>query len=142
MSVDHQAALSLAVRQFNGWRFWDCHETLEDVWREGPTSSEGVSLADFYQGIIKVAAGFHHLIRRNHKGAVNLLDGGLCLLQPFRPRCLGVDVDRFLADTRACYDLIVELGPAHLDQFDRSLIPSIAFDPKELPARAESSGAT
>ena len=142
MSVDHQAALSLAVRQFNGWRFWDCHETLEDVWREGPTSPEGLSLADFYQGIIKVAAGFHHLLRQNHKGAVNLLDGGLRLLRPFRPHCLGVDVDSFLADVSACHDRIVELGPAHLSQFDRSLIPTIAVDPAELPAQAESSSAT
>ena len=25
-----------AVRQFNEGRYWDCHETLEDLWRETP----------------------------------------------------------------------------------------------------------
>ncbi|MFQ5873258.1 MAG: DUF309 domain-containing protein, partial [Dehalococcoidia bacterium] len=72
-TLDPASTLSLAVRQFNSWRFWDCHETLEDLWRQDPTTPTGLPLADFYQGIIKLAAGFHHLLRGNHKGAVNLL---------------------------------------------------------------------
>ncbi len=116
-------ALAQAVREFNAWRFYDCHETLEDVWRE-----QARDIADFYQGLIKVAAGFHHLLRGNHKGAVSLFSGGIDLLQPFRPACLGVDIGRLVDDARLCFDLMLELGPERLSQFDRALIPHIHFD--------------
>lgn len=124
--LDPAQALALAVRQFNTWRFWECHETLEDLWR-----AQDTPLANFYQGLIKLAAGFHHLLRGNHRGAVTLLGGGLQLLEPFRPRTLAIDVDPLLAQARACYDSIVALGPQHLADFDRALIPAIAFTPDE-----------
>ncbi len=127
MTTHHAGAQPLAltdgIRQFNAWRFYDCHETLEDVWRE-----QAPDIADFYQGIIKAAAGFHHLLRGNHKGAVSLLSGGIDLLAPFRPACFGVDVGRLLDDTRLCLDRMLELGPERLPQFDRALIPQIHFD--------------
>ena len=79
------------------WRFYDCHETLEDVWREVGSKGDEATLADFYQGIIKVAAGFHHVLRDNQKGAVNLLSDAFRLLERFRPATLGVDVERLIA---------------------------------------------
>jgi hypothetical protein len=60
--TEKREALAKGVREFNSWRFYDCHETLEDVWR-----AEAGDLADFFQGVIKVAAAFHHLLRGNHK---------------------------------------------------------------------------
>ena len=113
-------ALAKAVREFNSWRFYDCHETLEDVWR-----AEGGEPADFYQGIIKVAAGFHHLLRGNHKGTVNLLGHALTLLEPYRPSCLGVNVQRLIEEAGACYQRVRELGPKRLSEFDRSTLPRI-----------------
>ena len=113
-------ALAKAVREFNSWRFYDCHETLEDVWR-----AEAGDLVDFYQGIIKVAAGFHHLLRGNHKGAVNLLGPALALLAPYRPSCLGLNVQRLIDEAGACYQRLRELGPARLDEFDRATLPRI-----------------
>jgi len=118
-------ALAKGISEFNAWRFYDCHETLEDVWREVGSKGEEGTLADFYQGIIKIAAGFHHVLRDNHKGAINLLSDAFRLLESFRPATLGVDVDRLLADTRPCLDRIVELGPERLREFDRSMIPQI-----------------
>ncbi len=113
-------ALAKAVREFNSWRFYDCHETLEDVWR-----AESSDLADFYQGIIKVAAGFHHLLSGNHKGAVNLLGPALTLLEPYRPSRLGVNVQRLIDEAGACYQRVRELGPERLSEFDRSALPQI-----------------
>ena len=118
-------ALAKGIVEFNAWRFYDCHETLEDVWREVGSKGEEGTLANFYQGIIKIAAGFHHVLRDNHHGAVNLLSDAFRLLEPFRPTTLGVDVDRLLDDTHPCLDRIVELGPDRLREFDRSLIPTI-----------------
>ncbi len=121
--------LARAIAQFNGWRFWECHETLEDIWR-----AEESDLADLYQGVIKLAAGFHHLLRGNHNGAVIVLRGALPLLDPFRPACLGINVQRLIAEASECLRHLEELGPERLGEFDRALIPAIhvaAENPRE-----------
>ena len=118
-------ALAKGIAEFNVWRFYDCHETLEDVWREVGSKGEEGTLADLYQGIIKIAAGFHHVLRGNQHGAVNLLSDAFRLLEPFRPATLGVDIERLLAEVQPCLDRIVQLGPERLREFDRSMIPQI-----------------
>ena len=120
-------ALLKAVQEFNSWRFYDCHETLEDVWREVGGKSSGAALADFYQGIIKVAAGFHHVLRNNHRGAVLLLADALRLLAPYRPATLGVDVEELAKAVRACLERIEALGPGRMPEFDRGMIPRIGM---------------
>ena len=116
------------IRQFNSWMFYDCHETLEDIWRETGAKGDGSTLANFYQGIIKAAAGYHHLLRDNYRGVVNLLSDTFRLLKPYRPVTLGVDVDRLLADIRASLTRIKELGPTRLAEFERSRIPAIRYE--------------
>ena len=123
---DVPKALLKAVQEFNSWRFYDCHETLEDVWREVGGKSSEAELADFYQGIIKVAAGFHHVLRDNHRGAVLLLTDALRLLAPYRPATLGVDVEDLAAAVRSCLERIEALGPDRMLEFDRGMIPTIA----------------
>ncbi len=117
--------LAKAVQEFNSWRFYDCHETLEDVWREVGGKSSRAELADFYQGVIKVAAGFHHVLRDNHKGAVQLLADSLRLLAPYRPGTLGVDVESLMEEVRRCLGQIEALGPERMRQFDRGMIPTV-----------------
>ena len=121
--AEKREALAKGIREFNAWRFYDCHETLEDVWR-----AEDGPLADFFQGIIKVAAGFHHLLRGNHKGAVNLLGHALTLLEPYRPACMGVDVQRLIDEASTCYERVRELGPERIAEFDRSTLPRIEME--------------
>ena len=121
--TEKREALAKGVREFNSWRFYDCHETLEDVWR-----AEDGRLADFFQGIIKVAAAFHHLLRGNHRGAVNLLGPALTLLTPYRPACLGVDVQRLIDEASACYERVRGLGPKRIGEFDRSTLPRIVME--------------
>jgi len=116
-------ALARGVREFNSWRFYDCHETLEDVWR-----AEAGRLADFFQGIIKIAAGFHHLLRGNHKGAVTVLGDALTLLRPYSPSCMGLNVQRLIDEASVCYERIRELGPQRIGEFDRSTLPRIEVE--------------
>jgi hypothetical protein len=123
--------LTKAVQEFNSWRFYDCHETLEDVWLDAGGKSTDAALANFYQGIIKVAAGFHHVLRDNHRGAVLLLTDALRLLAPYHPQTLGVDVESLTVSTRACLDRIESLPSDRLREFDRSLIPAIQFQTGE-----------
>lgn len=125
---DTTDSLAKAVQEFNSWRFYDCHETLEDVWREVGGKSSEAELADFYQGIIKVAAGFHHVLRDNHRGAILLLADSLRLLAPYRPRTLGVDVGSLTESVRRCLEQIEALGPERLREFDRGMIPTIRLE--------------
>ena len=122
ISAESRVALLAGIKQFNAWRFYDCHETLEDLWL-----AEETELAAFYQGIIKLAAGFHHLLRANQPGALKLLAGGLRLLEPFSPSRLGIAVSALVEDSRSCYREIAALGPQRIREFDRSHIPVISY---------------
>ena len=115
------------IRQFNAWMFYDCHETLEDIWRETGEKGDDSTLANFYQGIIKAAAGYHHLLRDNYRGTVNLLGDTFRLLEPYRPSTLGVDVDELLAGISASLERIRELGEGRLREFERERIPKITL---------------
>ena len=96
MPAEAPRELYKAVHEFNGRLFWECHETLEDVWRD-----TDYPLRFFYHSVIKVAVGFHHMSRHNRHGArVKLLDG-IRLLRLFQPRFLGLRTDDLLAETSA-----------------------------------------
>jgi len=130
--------LAEATSQFNQWRFYDCHETLEDLWRESGGKAPGApAAATFYQGLIKLAAGFHHLLRGNHAGATSLLSGGIDLLASCGPACQGIDVQRLVEEARACLARIREMGPQRLREFDRALIPRIHLVTPQGPDPSE-----
>ena len=82
-----------AIEQFNGGEFWECHETLEDVWRETP-----YPFRLFYHAVIKTAVGFHHLAKHNRHGARVKLRDGVELFALFQPEWMGVRTDLLLAD--------------------------------------------
>ncbi len=130
--LDHATEFAKAVGEFNSWRFYDCHETLEDVWLEcGGKAISGENrdaLADFYQGVIKAAAGMHHVLRDNHGGAMKVLGDVPRLLEAYRPRTLGLDVDRLLADVERVVAEVGALGPERIGEFDRELVPRLVVE--------------
>jgi uncharacterized protein len=81
-------ALLAGIAQFNAGQFWHCHETLEALWRGEPDP-----IRSLYQGILLIGVGYYHLERGNERGAITKLEQGLARLAPFRPGCLGVDVN-------------------------------------------------
>ena len=75
------------VALFNGARYWHAHEAWETLWRAAPDEER-----DFYQGLIKLAAGFLHLSRRNRRGARNKLAEGIAHLHRYEPVHRGIGV--------------------------------------------------
>ena len=80
-------ALRLAVTQFNQGQYWQCHETLEEIWM-----SEEYPLRLFYHGLIKAAVGLLHLQRHNRVGASTKLKDAERTLAPFIPDMMGIDI--------------------------------------------------
>lgn len=79
------------VAHFNGARYWHAHEAWETLWRSAPDAER-----DFYQGLIKVAAGLIHLQRKNRRGAINKLSEGLGQLAAYVPSHRGVVVSELV----------------------------------------------
>lgn len=66
------------IEQFNSGEFFETHETWEELWLAAAEPEK-----TFLQGMIQVAAGFHHYRRRNLRGARSLLEAGLKKIQGF-----------------------------------------------------------
>jgi len=75
------------VQEFNTGFFFECHDTLEEVWTgiRGPAR-------DFFQGLIQVTVGFYHLGNANRGGALTLLRRGLLRLERYPDVYAGLDL--------------------------------------------------
>jgi predicted metal-dependent hydrolase len=74
----HQEKFRRGVEQFNSRQFFEAHETWEEIWLGSPEPEK-----TFLQGIIQIAAAFHHYTRGNMQGARTLLEAGLRRLERF-----------------------------------------------------------
>jgi len=74
------------VAQFNDTDFWHAHESWEELWLAAETD-----LVEFLQGLIQLAAAYHHVKRGTLRGAVRLFEAALLRLQPFPARYCGID---------------------------------------------------
>jgi predicted metal-dependent hydrolase len=71
---------------FNEHEFWHAHEAWEELWL--PATGERKT---FLQGLIQLAAAYHHVRRGTFRGAVRLFDAALAKLAPFPAGYGGVD---------------------------------------------------
>ena len=128
-----ERAMKEAVCLFNEGLFFEVHEVLEAVWLK----EEG-QVRLLLQGLIQIAAGFHHLENNNFKGALSLLKEGREKAVEFGAVCFGLEPDRFLEQVKACYDSIEALGRDAFDRFDRRMIPQMRLlGPRDIPARPD-----
>lgn len=84
------AASSLAegVRLFDEEKFWHAHEAWERIWLVASGEQKV-----FLQGLIQLAAAYHHVQRRTYGGGVRLFDAALAKLAAFPAGYGGVDRD-------------------------------------------------
>jgi uncharacterized protein len=96
LSAEDQALYERGLEEFNTGLFFECHETLEDVWHgvRGPAR-------DFFQGIIQLAVACYHLTRGNDEGGGRLLDRGLGRLAKYPERYGGLELEALRAEARA-----------------------------------------
>jgi hypothetical protein len=96
--VEAERLFREGVSLFNGARYWHAHEAWETVWRAAPDEER-----DFYQGLIKLAAGFLHLSRRNRRGAKNKLSEGIAHLERYGPVHEGIGVGELVGKAKEVF---------------------------------------
>ncbi|HVB35141.1 MAG TPA: DUF309 domain-containing protein [Patescibacteria group bacterium] len=89
MGSREEAAFLLGIEQFNRGEFFAAHETWEAIWLAASGADR-----DFLQGIIQLAAAFHHWRGGNRPGALSLLRRGLGKLAAFPRSYRGICVAR------------------------------------------------
>ncbi len=107
-----EGALAEGLRLYRAGEFFAAHEAWEAVWLATAEPQK-----TFLQGVIQVAAAFHHLHRGNRLGAVLLLESALRRLEPYPARFGGLDIARLrdaLRDAVQALDRGDEVTPPEL----------------------------
>jgi predicted metal-dependent hydrolase len=112
--------LRQAIAEFNRGDWFQCHETLEELW----VGAKG-ELRDFYQGVLQIAVALHHWRNGNFKGALILLKSGGECLDRVPPVCLGVDVASLRTAAGVLREALCALGEERMAELAAPLIPVI-----------------
>ena len=106
---EERRAFVKGVDEFNRGYFFECHDTLEEMW----TGVRGPS-RDFFQGLIQVSVAFYHLGNGNAAGAPSMLERALKRFAKYPGRYFGFDLDGHRAELRAWLERIAGWrgGPA------------------------------
>ena len=83
------------IEEFNQQLFFECHETLEEIWLE-----EHGDERKFYQGLIQVAAGYFKLQQGVPAGALKLWRTGVEKLEVYGPIFFGINVDSLVTSVK------------------------------------------
>jgi predicted metal-dependent hydrolase len=108
------------IREFNNQEWFECHETVEDLW-----IGETGEVRDFYQGLIQIAVALHHWRNGNFGGAVSQLKGGAGYLRHVAGACQWVDVAALIDDADRMRTALEELGKERMEALDPGFIPLI-----------------
>lgn len=95
LEPEERRAFEKGVREFNTGYFFECHDTLEEMW----TGFRGPS-RDFFQGLIQVSVAFYHLSNRNLAGAESMLRRALKRFEKYPDRYFGFDLGRHRQELR------------------------------------------
>jgi predicted metal-dependent hydrolase len=91
MEAQNDPRLLKGIDEFNQGLFFECHETLEEIWLE-----EHGDDRNFYQGVIQIAAGYFKYEQGVPTGAIKLWRSGLEKIETYRPVHLGVNLEPFI----------------------------------------------
>lgn len=88
LSPEERRAFDRGILEFNEGLFFECHDTLEDLWSgiRGPSR-------EFFQGLIQVSVAFYHLTSGNASGAASMLRRAMKRLQGYPDLYFGLELD-------------------------------------------------
>lgn len=109
-----------AYGEFNRGDWYDCHETLEDLWIGSEDEPRW-----FYQGMLQIAVALLHWQNGNYGGSVSLLVSGVGYLRRVSPVCQRIEVATLVAEAESFREELVRLGPERMTELPRELIPKM-----------------
>ncbi len=118
---DTIAEIQKGVEEFNSGRFFECHDTLEEVWR----GTRG-DARDFFQGLIQVSVGFYHLDNGNRIGAQSQLEKALKNLARYGDSYAGMELAELRRRVQSWLDRIRNAETITGDLAD---LPKFRFTP-------------
>lgn len=123
LSPAERAAFEKGVREFNEGFFFECHDTLEELWGglRGPSR-------DFFQGLIQVSVALYHLGNANLGGAASMLERALRRLSKYPDRYFGFDL---AAHRRELEGWLGRVRAGTLDGVTLAELPKWRFDPRD-----------
>ena len=97
VSAAQRLLLAKGAAEWDERRFFDAHETWEELWMEEPRP-----IRSFFQGLILLAAGLHHWTGTHKpRGVQTKLATGIERLAPYAPAFLGIDAAAMISDSAA-----------------------------------------
>jgi hypothetical protein len=81
------------IALFNARKYFEAHEVWEELWLAEPEPEK-----TFLQGLIQLAAAWHHHRRGNMRGMQSLLAAGLAKLRRFQDDHRGIALAQLRAD--------------------------------------------
>jgi uncharacterized protein len=123
--VDYPPKYLEGIEFFNSCDFFESHEAWEELWQEDFCPSR-----KFLQGLIQAAVALHHFGNGNIRGAKKVFYGSCGYLEPYRPKHMGLDLDKFLAELKVCFtDVIVSQEEFPQIEIVADRIPEIHLEP-------------
>jgi hypothetical protein len=94
---DKKEVVNRCIELFNDQRYWECHETLEQIWRAEPKGAE----KEVQQGIILAASALVHFQRNEDEVCLGMIPRTLSKLERWNERMYyEIDVDLLKAQLR------------------------------------------
>ena len=112
-----------AVGQFNGKFYFECHDTLEDIWMDAPAAEK-----PFFQGLLHIAVGLYHFENENYKGALSQLDKAKIRLDRFRPLYHGVHLEKLMQELESFFILARQKKAGETAYRQTPAFPKIVWD--------------
>ena len=122
LNEEQHAAFRRGVDEFNAGYFFECHDTLEDMWAgvRGPSR-------DFFQGLIQVSVALYHLSGGNLPGAESMLRRALKRFERYPERYFGFELGAHRAELRGWLDRIAS---ARVEGLTLADLPKWSFGPE------------
>ncbi len=108
---------------FNAGQYFECHEELEQAWRE-----EHEEIRFLYQGILQAAVIYLHMRRGNFMGAIKVYKRCIKYLRAWPASCRGINVKKLRTDLTQAVQCWQELGPTRIGEMDWSLLKPVEFE--------------
>ena len=122
--AEYRKILEDGIRLFNEQKFFECHDKLEEAWKEVKHEKKKEAGSDprrdFTHGIILLAVAYYHWRNKNQVGALRKYDNSMKLFAPYKGTFEGLDLATLRRITKTQFEAYRK-------------DPTRPFDPKTVP---------